>query len=751
MSPSAARVAVLTSGGDAQAMNAAVRAVVRTVLHAGGEAFGVHEGYDGLAGPEADLRPLGWDDVSRILDRGGTVLGTARSEAFRQREGRRRAAIRLVQNRIDRLVVIGGDGSLTGALRFHDEWPELVADAVEAGELTASQAQQHARLTVLGVPGSIDNDLPGTDVAIGTDSALRQIVDAIDALEATASSHQRTFVVEVMGRNCGYLAAAGAIAGGADYVLVPEAPPEPQWPEQMCELLAAGRSAGRRNSVVVVAEGARDRQGDPITVAAVRALIEDRLGDETRISVPGHVQRGGTPSAGDRITASLLGHAAGRLAATGRRPADAQLLGIRGTEVTIAPLRDALRAAGRIAELSTTGDSAGVRALRGAAFKDLLATSTAMVRALPPARREVTRRIAVLVEGDLAPGMNAAVRALVRLGLPAGVQLLRADGGLLGLTQGRVEPLEWKSVCGWASQAGSQIIAGDAVAVGGAAVVEALQRQAIDGIVILGGWPAFAQAARLEGLGFPVVVLPATIAADVPGSASSVGADSALNWIVTNADRIRHLGTSQVRCVIAETAGRTCGYLPTLTGIAGGAVRVYAPEEDVTADDIRSDARRLADSVGAGQRLGLVVRGEQALGELTTDELCRAFDEGGEGRFTMHQVVPGQTQFGGGPSPADRLLAAQFARCAVVWLTSPMSTGVVVTAIRGGLVEAVPWDEVRGDADLAAGRRTDTWWADLAVISEALSNRPGTSSRLRDEFARSPGGFARSSLVVPAG
>lgn len=753
MKPRSARLAVLTSGGDAQAMNAAIRAVVRTALHLGVEVFGVHEGYDGLAGATERIEQLGWDDVSRVLDRGGTMLGTARSTAFRERAGRRLAAIRLVRKGIDRIVVIGGDGSLTGALLLHDEWSQLLAEAVAAGELSAAEAERHGGVVIVGVPGSIDNDLPGTDVAVGTDSALRQIVDAIDALEATATSHQRTFVVEVMGRNCGYLAAAGAIAGGADYVLLPETPVGPDWQHEMCTLLGAGRAAGRRNSVVVVAEGARNAAGAPITAGEVRAAIERLLGDETRVTVPGHVQRGGVPSAADRVVASLMGAAAARAAVDADLTADAHLVGIRGTRPELSLLRDALARAGQIAQCAQHGDGAGVRALRGAAFGDLVRTSDAMARAVPRSPQEDARRVGVLVEGPLAPGMNAVVRALVRLGLSEGLEFAQIDDGLAGLVTGQVRRLDWDSVCGWAGEAGSRVISGDARPVDLSDVGAALEKHRLDALVVLGGWSAYEQATRLAALEVPTVVIPASIGGDVPGTETCVGADSAVNWIVSNADRIRHLGTSQVRCIVVETGGDACGYLPTVAGLAGGAVRVYVPEEPVDAAIIREDAQRLARSVDQGQRLGLVIRGERAAGALTTDELCRAFEEFGDGRFTMHQVVPGQTQFGGSPSPADRLLAARVARCAVTWLASADGTcpAHVVTTVREGLVSPEPLASVATGADSMRRRRTDTWWSELAVLSEALSNRPGTSARLMREFASSPGSFARPALVVPTG
>ncbi|HEY3310897.1 MAG TPA: 6-phosphofructokinase, partial [Anaerolineales bacterium] len=210
MSPTK-RIAVLTSGGDAQGMNAAVRAVVRTGIDRGAEVFAVYEGYQGLVEGGNMIRKLDWSDVGGILHQGGTLIGTARSEEFRTRDGRRKAVLNLIQHGIDGLIVIGGDGSLTGAHIFRQEWPSLVAELVASGEITAELAANYPSLVIVGLVGSIDNDFFGTDMTIGTDTALHRITDAIDAISSTAASHQRTFVVKVMGRNCGYLALYGAL------------------------------------------------------------------------------------------------------------------------------------------------------------------------------------------------------------------------------------------------------------------------------------------------------------------------------------------------------------------------------------------------------------------------------------------------------------------------------------------------------------------------------------------------------------
>ena len=241
-------IGVLTSGGDAPGMNAALRAVVRTALNRGVAVHAIYEGYQGMVDGGDRIRNMTWDDVGGILHRGGTVIGTARCAAFRTREGRLQAAKNLLERGIDRLVIIGGDGSLTGANLFRQEWSGLLAELVAGGQVAAEVAERHAYLSIVGLVGSIDNDFYGTDMTIGADTALHRITSALDQISSTAASHQRSFVVEVMGRNCGYLALMSALAGGAEYVLIPENPPDTDdWETHMCEVLEGrpGRGPAR--------------------------------------------------------------------------------------------------------------------------------------------------------------------------------------------------------------------------------------------------------------------------------------------------------------------------------------------------------------------------------------------------------------------------------------------------------------------------------------------------------------------------
>ena len=266
------RIAVMSSGGDSPGMNAAIRAVVRVAIHEGVEVWGIYNGYAGMY--EDKIVKLDSRSVGDVIHRGGTFLGTARCESFRTLEGRKKAAENLRSHGIEGLVVIGGDGSMTGA-----------------------QLLSELGIAVVGLPGTIDNDIWGSDYTIGFDTATNTVVDAINKLRDTASSHGRVIVIEVMGRNSGWIAMTAGLAGGAEHILIPEISVNI---DDLCQQLIESHDSGKKYSVIVVAEGAGSAVEIGKKIIAATSL-------DTRVSVLGHIQRGGSPSVFDRILASTLG------------------------------------------------------------------------------------------------------------------------------------------------------------------------------------------------------------------------------------------------------------------------------------------------------------------------------------------------------------------------------------------------------------------------------------------------------------
>jgi len=300
------KIAVLTSGGDAPGMNAAVRAVTRGALAKGWEVFGVRNGYAGLLADT--IEPLAARDVGGIIQQGGTVLGSARSPEFVQPAGRSQALANLRKQGIEALVVIGGNGSQTG-----------------------SHTLAREGLAVIGVPSTIDNDLYGTDVSIGSDTAVNITLEAIDRLRTTASSHQRAFAVETMGRDCGYIALMAGLAGGAEVIALPESEITPA---EVAERLRAAYRRGKTHAIVVIAEGAR---------CGVKELMQHydkekaSIGFELRVTRLGHIVRGGAPTAADRLLATRLGAASVEALARGERDV---LVGLNCNAIVSSPLED---------------------------------------------------------------------------------------------------------------------------------------------------------------------------------------------------------------------------------------------------------------------------------------------------------------------------------------------------------------------------------------------------------------------------
>lgn len=232
------RIAVMTSGGDSPGMNGSVRAVVRMAIDRGCEAFAIYEGYQGLVEGGDLIKQMQWKDVRGWLSEGGTLIGTARCNEFRERPGRLKAAKNMIIKGINALVICGGDGSLTGADTFRKEWPELLEELVKKNEITPEEKDAFKYLNIVGLVGSIDNDFADTDATIGCYSSLGRICEAVDYIDATAFSHQRAFVIEVMGRHCGWLALMAGVSTGADFIFIPEKPPSRNWEEQMCGIIA---------------------------------------------------------------------------------------------------------------------------------------------------------------------------------------------------------------------------------------------------------------------------------------------------------------------------------------------------------------------------------------------------------------------------------------------------------------------------------------------------------------------------------
>jgi 6-phosphofructokinase 1 len=729
-------IGVLTSGGDAPGMNAALRAVVRTALSMGAKVYAIYEGYQGMIDGEAQIQNLEWRDVGGIMQRGGTMIGTARSAAFRTREGRLQAAKNLLEQGIDRLVVIGGDGSLTGANLFRQEWASLLTELITLGEISQDTADKHPYLAIVGLVGSIDNDFSGTDMTIGADTALQRITSALDQIGSTAASHQRTFVVEVMGRNCGYLALMSCLAGTAHWVFLPESPPETDdWESMMCEVLAAGRAAGRRHSMVVIAEGSRDRYGNPITSAQVSKVLEERLGEDARVTILGHIQRGGAPSAFDRWMSTLVGRAAVDALLNASPESEPQVIGMRYNRVTHLPLMECVLKTQAVAGAIAARDFDSAMELRGGSFKEQFQILRTLIRALPhppkPDRRRL--RLAILTDGAPAPGMNTAVRAAVRMAIDQGHSVMAVRNGFEGLISGELEEFGWMSVHGWGSMGGSQLGVSRKVPSGRElyAIARTLEERGIEGLLVIGGWSAYEAVYKLyserdtfTAFNIPIICLPASIDNNLPGSELSIGADTALNSIVEVLDKIKQSAVAIRRCFVVEVMGGYCGYLALMSGLASGAERVYMNEEGVKLNDLEADLEQMIYEFQQGKRISLVIRNEKANQLYTANFMSALFEEEGHDLFDVRSAILGHMQQGGNPTPFDRIQATRLATRCVEYMTKEAeenSCNGALIGIQGGVIKIHNLEDMPRMIDADHQRQKEQWWLDLRPLVRQLS------------------------------
>ncbi|KAJ7903526.1 phosphofructokinase domain-containing protein [Mycena olivaceomarginata] len=811
------KIAILTSGGDSAGMNAVVRTVVKAAILKGCEAWIVREGYEGLVrgNGEADSGPtydppsvihhsdfplaatniinnlrfgdgellkdgtgdygtgdyasgrtlkgryivrVGWDDVRGWFTEGGTLIGTARSKEFRTPQGRLAAAYNLIKEGIDALVVCGGDGSLTGADVFRAEWPQLVAELRTQGKISEAQAQLHSHLKIVGLVGSIDNDMSMTDLTIGAPTALHRICEAIDNINSTAFSHSRAFVLEVMGRHCGWLALLAGVAGGADFLFIPEQPPKSQpWEDEMCAAIHQHREVGKRKTLVIVAEGAHDIDLNPIKAEYVKDILTERLGLDTRVTTLGHTQRGGRPCAMDRILPTLQGFKAVEALLEANPQTPSYMIGIQENKITMVPLMEAVAMTKEVSTAIEKKDFEKAMRLRDPEFRESLegfiTTSTLSIdKKLPVSKR---MRIAIMHMGAPAGGMNAATRAAVRYCVHQGHTPLAIHNGFRGLLDDDFEELSWLRVDSWMARGGSELGTNRTLpSIDLGAIAAKFQEHNFHALLMIGGFETFSALQIMEegrkhypAFHIPMVHLPATISNNVPMTEYSLGSDTSLNALVDACDAIKQSASaSRNRVFVVETQGGKCGYIATMGALAVGACLVYTPEHGMNLDLLKRDVRflkaRYKLDVKGKSEGRLVIRSEAASSVYTTDVITNIFKEEGGALFDSRSASLGHTLQGGIPSPTDRARAVRLSLKSMAFVerhhellqqqplkgrvAAPESAAVIT--IQSGSIKWVPVQEMVQDADMVNRRGKTEWWADIKELVEVLVARPQLSA-----------------------
>jgi len=685
------KIAILTGGGDAPGMNAAVRGVVRAALNRGWEVYGIRDAYLGMVEGGDSILPLDWIDVSWNFKEGGTFLGSARYTAIvgdgkDARILREKALLNLKALGITGLVVIGGDGSLTGAQSFYRT---LVKDSHINKELDSME------LAVVGIPGSIDNDLPLNSMCIGVDTTLNTIVEAVDRLRDTAESHKRVSIVEVMGRKRGYLAVISGLATGADRVFIREQTVTRNDIGNLLTVLKEGFEHGQRSGIIIRSEGAAF--STDFLKETVDVLLVPKK--DVRETVLGHLQRGGTPTVFERTLAVRLGVKAVDILAEGMQ--EPVFLGLDSSVIKAIPLD-------RIIETLNTKD-----------FQDELSPNTQKALRLsqrledPPAMKSNGKSIAILTDGNNVSGMNMAIRAIGRLAINEGMGVKGIKGGFSGLRKGQesVISIEWSmlELKGILRRAGTLLgVSGDDTLENGfdfRSVKNDMASLNIDGLIVIGNRMTYRVADRLaREAGIPVVAVPADINCHMPGTELVVGMDSSLNDMLIWIDKYSEAAHARRMIFILHIKGDYCSCSVRNAALAGGVEEII--NDDMESNDkgrrlFRDMAReRIANVkriIDLGKGFAVILfysKTPENAGE-SLDFIQRSIRDAGIKMKTA--VVLIETTYGGTtPTVFDRTLAMRFGEKALSALQKKIDSRdctLHTVGLRGKEIKAYPYDE----------------------------------------------------------
>jgi len=654
------KIAIMTSGGDAPGMNAAVRGVLRAAQCRGWKIFGIKEAYRGLVTGGDFIVQLHTGAIGASFREGGTFLGSARYTALVGNSSdaqalKIKALLNLHQLGISGLVVVGGDGSLTGSLALHNFLKDHGSGVPELDGMT---------LQIVGLPGSIDNDIPCTDMAIGVDTTLNTVVDCIDKLRDTATSHKRVSIVEVMGRLRGYLAVMSGLATGADHVFIREQTAGRQDLLDMLTDLQGSFDLGQQAGVIVRSEGAEFSTG--FIRESIAHLLE--MPRDVRETILGHLQRGGAPTAYERVLAMRLGARAVEL--IGDAHVEPLFVGIRANMITESPIAEVLEKKNAPAFRDTL--SRGARACYDLASR--------LERPMTRSSSRPGKKIGILTDGHNVSGMNMAVRSVARLALDAGIEVEGLRGGFDGLDNGgKTVPLSWDmlemksilrrpgSLLG-VSRSGLQVSEERIIS-----FAEGVDRMGIDGLVTVGSLETYHVAAGIaQHSGIPIVGIPADANCNLPGTNWVIGMDSALNDLCRGIDRAADTAHVQNKTFIIHLKWHYCYCLVHMAALAGGADQLIVDARESVNDTSDALRRQIDNKVKALQNT--IARGKAGTTVVffsrrleTADSALAMINEaiteaelGGPAT-----VIPLETSYGGSvPTAFDRVLASRFGEAA---------------------------------------------------------------------------------------
>lgn len=775
-------LAVLTSGGDSPGMNSAVRSIVRYSLKNQIKVFGVYRGFEGLI--EGDIRRLEWDNETHLSGESGTYLMSARSKDFRTREGRKEAAFNLIIRNIDVLVVIGGEGSMKGALVLKDEFVEHHKELIAEGRLTSYntkrvQEGEHQEnsgysmstplqssfekedtkykgydetgdsewdlerirgIKIIGLPGTIDNDITGTDLTIGCDTALTRVAEVAKKLISTMRSHMRVFVVQCMGRMCGWITLMAGFSLGVEYIFIPEAP-DNNWREEMMWSIRTACYNNKPNIFVFMSEGALDGDGNNIELKDIVSVIEQD-GMEVREFVIGHIQRGGMTSARDRFLGTILGLKAVEYAIEGAE--DAMMIGYVNEKAKAVDLREVVEASREIRGFYEQKRYSDVMSRRDSNFQEIyrmyqsqrLKLNSTFYREVPQQRCPVKRmharaerkldravvsnvssllavksklRIGVLAVGQTTAGMNAIVDGLVQYGLCEGIDVLyflNGHEGILNMNIRRAEIFEFSI----AQEESGVVIGTSEKDIDYDETLKKIEEYELDYIVIVGGTVSLKFAEKSN----KVFIIPTTAANNFPGVSLSIGSETALNAIAIWAETCRMSATPLEKTVyLLDVGGGMCGYLSAIGGICCSAFETINPEFNKM-EELLLISRRIKQDARQGSLI--IIRNEETFGKVPTESLCQLLCSGSNVEYRCNTLS--NIQGGLMPSMIDRLYAKMTA-FKVIEAVIDRKEGCIV-GIRKGAAVLIDIENALSAYDKAKDTVKDPEWLKYLDVASKI-------------------------------
>ncbi|KAK3763858.1 hypothetical protein RRG08_050222 [Elysia crispata] len=748
---SGTKVGLITAGDDAQGVNAALRAAVRMSQFFGCTVIYIKQGFKGLVEGQAEnFVEATWISTSDVLSTAGTYIKSFKSDKFRERSGRLLAAKHLVEHGISNLVVIGGDGTLRGCDLLDKEWTSLLRELDDRNMVDRDLLREHRHLKIICIPCTITNDLCGTDTSIGVDSALARIIEATDNIATTSSSNSMAFVVEVMGGHSGYLALEAGIICDASMIFIPEYPPQGDWKEELHAKVRDDLLAGSEVIMCIVSEGATDTSGHPITPQCVTDVLDKKLSLNTKITVLGHFQRGGVPTAYDRLLATRFGCEA--VIALKSMPVNtgACTVTIYENEIICIPVKECLEATDKCLKCMKDKNFAEAVILKGRRFQHLLSSYNVLHNMRSSPVPDMTGLPGTSVIGIMRVGKTSVAQCWVLKAIVGFCQSkyfcpLVIRDGFEGLVKGHYEGMTWDMVKEFTTKSNACLGSSSLTAskVGLQKIAAALGKLELSGLILLGGFPAFESLMEIDdakhhcpALRIPMCLLPMTILNNIPGTDVALGSDTALNEIMTYCDKMKRAARGYQNCVfVVETTGHKCGYLASISGMVCGADAAYIRQEPFNLETLLRDATHLRDKIKAGVKLGLILRSEMANENYTTDFIHRVFSEAGLGVFSCRASTIGHIQIGGLPSALDRSMAINNGFSVASWMIETIESMVAnssenythvrlyktVLSISGSSMVFEPISKLVAETNFDECLPLYMWWMKLRPLISILS------------------------------